>query len=88
MLCLYEIHNTQKVPSSCLSPLSVQRFLKIGDKMPIMPILTIVVKSSIEKSLTTLKKLFRTPAFLELELRNLAWIDSIHTYEKSIKKFW
>ena len=88
MLCLYEPLNTQKVSSSYLSPLLVHRFLKIGHKMPNTSIFTFAVKSAIEKSLPMFEKLIRTPSFFKVEVGNLAWIDSIHIYEKSIRKVW
>ena len=57
---LYEPLNTQYVSSSYLSPLLIHRFFDIGDEVPNMSILIIVVKSSIEKYLLMFEKLIIT----------------------------
>ena len=64
-MSIYVSLNTQKVSSSCLSPLLVHRFLKMGDKhkMRNMSILTTLVKFPIEKCLLMFEKLIRTSSF-------------------------
>ena len=87
-LCSYLTLLCQKLfnTSFFLFSILVLGILKIGDKMPNMSILTIVVKSAKEKSLSTTEKLVRTLLFYEVEPQNLALMDSIHVYEKSKKK--